>query len=350
MLQNAQDIKSWNERLKVQAEGHFENYVKRRIDLSTARVDEPLRIAGEFLYVEDAADEDTSIAQIKLNRNTNDALDLEKGVEIYTIFTEVYITNAALQDEWIDIVFGINFVYKKKIADGGGAWPNPITTAAGVDLQLLPGAGGITQIGDAGATSQGLNNNDDLYVSGKLEVDGMTFLDGELRTYSTFRCNQIAHFNSDVDFIDDFMFYGVNTHYGAHFNFLRLTEEVTIPVGQGAAGVNSSVNLAPANATIIGVCCRVTQAPGGGATTFDLGRTTGGNLDEFVDGNGPGGAVGVALGTTTTFAKNRDAATVSPVMNRANDTFTITTDVNVAVTAMKLRIAVFCVVEYAPTS
>lgn len=44
MLQNANDVKSWDERLKAQSVGHYDNYVKRRIDLSTARMDEPLII------------------------------------------------------------------------------------------------------------------------------------------------------------------------------------------------------------------------------------------------------------------------------------------------------------------
>jgi len=330
MLQNSGNVKDWDARIKAQADRHWDNYVKRRIDLSTARTDEPLMIAGEFLYVEDAYDEDTSIAQIKLNRNTNDALDLEKGVEIYTLFTQVFITNEALEDEWIDIVFGINFVYKKKIGDG---FTNPITTAAGVDLVLLPGAGGITQIGDAGATSHGLSANDDLFVSGQLEVDGNSYFDGLVYLYVS------------VFVYSYFHKYG---NWGSRRTLYHSSEELTIPVGQGAAGVATAANLCPASCTILAVSCRVSQAPGGGATTFDVGRT-GGNLDEFCDGNGPGGAVGVALGTTTRWALNGDAAQVGPVFNRTANTITVTTDVNVAVSAMKLKINVIYAEEGAPT-
>jgi len=47
---------------------------------------------------------------------------------------------------------------------------------------LRPNAGGITRIGDAGtkATTHGLVNNDDLLVTGKLEVDGFSYFDGNI--------------------------------------------------------------------------------------------------------------------------------------------------------------------------
>ena len=110
------DIRTWDQRLSEQVSLAWENYKHVRIDLSIARLDQPLLIAGEFIYVEERSNV-AAVAKIKLNRNTNDALDLEKGVEIYTVFKEVYITNNALQGEWLDLVFGINFVYKKKIAE-----------------------------------------------------------------------------------------------------------------------------------------------------------------------------------------------------------------------------------------
>ena len=110
------DIKTWDHRLNDQVRQGWENYKHVRIDLSTARIDFPILIAGEFIYVEERSGV-LALAKIKLNRNTNDALDLEKGVEIYTVFKEVYITNDALQGEWLDLVFGINFIYKKKIVE-----------------------------------------------------------------------------------------------------------------------------------------------------------------------------------------------------------------------------------------
>ncbi len=56
-----------------------------------------------------------------------------------------------------------------------------ISTPAGVDLTLIPGAGGITIIGDAGSPGHlGTPTNDDFYVSGRLEVDGFAFFDGDI--------------------------------------------------------------------------------------------------------------------------------------------------------------------------
>ena len=53
-----------------------------------------------------------------------------------------------------------------------------LISESGVDINILPTGSAITQIGDAGATSAGLTSNDDLFVSGKFEVDGATYFDG----------------------------------------------------------------------------------------------------------------------------------------------------------------------------
>lgn len=63
---------------------------------------------------------------------------------------------------------------------GGAA---KISTTSG-NLQLLPAAGGIVKIGDAGSTSHTLNTNDDLFVSGKLEVDGNAYFDNTALFYA----------------------------------------------------------------------------------------------------------------------------------------------------------------------
>jgi hypothetical protein len=106
-----QQIKEWDQRLIEQVRRGWDNYKQLRIDLSTARIDQSYLIAGEFLYVEDSSSTD-ALAKIKLNRNNNDALDFKEGVKIDTVFIEIFITNDALADEWLDIVFGINFKYE----------------------------------------------------------------------------------------------------------------------------------------------------------------------------------------------------------------------------------------------
>lgn len=113
---NDREIIQWDKRLADQVERGWDNYKHLHVDLSTARLDEPFVISGEYLYVEESSGA-AAIAKIKLNRNTNDALDLEKGVKIETIFIEIFITNEAIEDGWLDLVSGINFKYKKKIAE-----------------------------------------------------------------------------------------------------------------------------------------------------------------------------------------------------------------------------------------
>jgi len=109
------DIQSWDRRLGDQVKRGWDNYMRRRIDLSAARVDEFWSTAGEFLYVEQVSSE-SAAAVVRLNRNTNDQIDLELGTIIKTIFKELYITNTVQTDQWIDIIIGINFEYYKKSA------------------------------------------------------------------------------------------------------------------------------------------------------------------------------------------------------------------------------------------
>lgn len=53
-----------------------------------------------------------------------------------------------------------------------------ITTASNANFSIVPNGTGYTIIGDAGTTSHTFNTNDDLLVSGRLEVDGAAFIDG----------------------------------------------------------------------------------------------------------------------------------------------------------------------------
>lgn len=120
------DIKKWDARLKDQNDRGWENYLHRRILLDVAADLQDWAIAGEFIYIEKVSSA-AAVASIRLNRNTNDPIDLELGTTIKTIFTEVFITHAALAGEWIDIIWGINFEYYKQLAspvtvvDGGGS-------------------------------------------------------------------------------------------------------------------------------------------------------------------------------------------------------------------------------------
>lgn len=110
------EIIQWDKRLTDQARRGWDNYKHLHIDLSTARIDQSYLMAGEYLYVEESSST-LAKAKIKLNRKSNDELDLEKGVKIETVFIEIFISNDALEDKWLDLVFGINFKYKKKIIE-----------------------------------------------------------------------------------------------------------------------------------------------------------------------------------------------------------------------------------------
>ena len=110
---NDRDIKSWDQRLTDQVDRKWENYLRRRIHLDDARALERISIAGEFLYVEEVSSASAG-ALIRFNRNTNDALDLDYGTVVKTVFTDIFINNDAQPDEWIDIVVGINFEYYKQ--------------------------------------------------------------------------------------------------------------------------------------------------------------------------------------------------------------------------------------------
>lgn len=261
------------------------------------------------LYVDGTAAIDSLVA---------DTADINGG----TIDGVTIGTNAACTDLRVDNV---------KV-DG-----NTISTTAAGNLILLPNASSITVVGDAGSTSHSLAANDDLFVSGKLEVDGASYLDGTVSLGGTTSLNGVASAYST------FLFYGGS---GASITVYRVTEEVTIPVGEGNTPVvTSSSNLAPANSIIKAVAVRVTQAPGGGATVVSVGRTNGGNTDEFIDD------ISTAVNTTGNSVANNDGALVAEDMwNASADTFDVTTDADVTDSDMKIRIVVWYEQITSPTS
>lgn len=118
----------FDERLKDQVRNRWENYIKRRIDLSIARANEPYALAGKYVCVEDVSDS-AVVVQIRFNKDGNDLLDLVDGLEIKTLFGQFYITNTAQADEWIDIIVGAEFEYKKTGQGAGGGGGGGVTLA-----------------------------------------------------------------------------------------------------------------------------------------------------------------------------------------------------------------------------
>lgn len=131
---------------------------------------------------------------------------------------------------------------------------------------------------------------------------------------------------------------------GAFAGIRAITETVTISVGDGADPVvETSGNLAPANSLLLGATSRVTQAPGGGATMIDIGVTGSGNLDSLVDG------MSTVLDTTATTPADGDG-TQMPLTNAADATLTVTTDADVTVSDMIIKVTVWYLVFSAQTS
>lgn len=69
-----------------------------------------------------------------------------------------------------------------------------IRSVFSANIHLLPSASCITIVGDAGTTSHSLAANDDLLVTGKLEVDGAAFFDGAVTLASTLTTTGVVMF------------------------------------------------------------------------------------------------------------------------------------------------------------
>jgi hypothetical protein len=123
-----------------------------------------------------------------------------------------------------------------------------------------------------------------------------------------------------------------NRTNGSTYNSRSISEEVTISVGNGSAGVATSTNMAPVG-LIRGVAFYVSQAPGGGATELDIG-ITGGDIDGYIDG-----ASCDVLGEDGDFFTNGTLAV--PVIVRSATTLTLTTDSDVTGSDMIVRVVTF---------
>ncbi len=161
MNNSDRDIKAWEQRLKEQTMRGWENYTRKRIDLSSARTVEYWGIPGEFLYIEQASSK-SALASVRLNRNTNDEIDLALGTVVKTIFTTLYITNTAQAGQWIDIIIGINFEYYKKYQGDLGSLAKAVVplTHANPNTNIAAGA----QVSNAVLIKADTNNTADAWI------------------------------------------------------------------------------------------------------------------------------------------------------------------------------------------
>lgn len=126
----------------------------------------------------------------------------------------------------------------------------------------------------------------------------------------------------------------VTVDRGAYLQVRATTEELTIAAGEGAAGKVTVGNIC-VSGLILGVSVRVTQAPGGGAATFNVGCTGSGNLDQFISG------LSTALSTTGIYPTNGDGSNTVGWAQKTATTMTVTTNANVTGASMKVRIVVY---------
>jgi len=189
------------------------------------------------------------------------------------------------------------------------------------DWELLPPAGQIVRVGRAiGGFSPPATNND-MLVSGRLAAYEQVCAGAEFE----------SQFLSEVVGAGGLELFGIE--HGEAISLRMLSEEITIGVGNGLAGVVSVANMFQVSSIIEMIYARVTQAPGGGATWFSVHRTGAPGV-EFIFQSG------VALGTLTDSMKDNDGTLDGPSFNDTTATLTIYTDADVTVSDMKVRIGI----------
>ena len=145
----------------------------------------------------------------------------------------------------------------------------------------------------------------------------------------------------DLDAEANIRFWGPNNELAW---FQKATEEMTIAVGHGAAGEwGPTFALMPADSAILAVVTRITQAPGGGATMISIGRWPG-DWEEFLEE----GTVG--LGDTSNSAADGSGSLAGPVYNADADVLLYTTDVDVTISDMKIRVTSYYIDLLPPES
>jgi hypothetical protein len=147
------------------------------------------------------------------------------------------------------------------------------TTNPNGNFIILPNGSGITIIGDAGSTSHSLAANDDLFVSGKLEVDGQSYFDNVVNLYSAVYCSSILG-------IYEAGYTRQSSNSGSKIE--RKEEYQLVTIAATASSATTTTLSVPVRSTITGIVARVVQAPGGGPTNFNVG-INGGDADCIID-------------------------------------------------------------------
>lgn len=100
-----------------------------------------------------------------------------------TLSSTLSVAGAATFDSGINVtgdsfIEGTTRIHSLRVEGDLNLQSGYIRSLYSANLHLLPGPSCITIVGDAGTTSHTLNTNDDLFVTGRLEVDGFAYFDG----------------------------------------------------------------------------------------------------------------------------------------------------------------------------
>lgn len=187
------------------------------------------------------------------------------------------------------------------------------------DWQIVPPAGQITRVGTAVGGFVPPTTNNDLLVTGRSAAYGI------ISAGSGFQSE------GDSEVIGNVSFSALGLDNGETASMRIRSEEITIPVGQGAAGVVSAAFMFQPRIVVAIVHVRVTQAPGGGATLFSLYRT-GTPADILIQNQA------VAVDGVFDSTRDSDGTHDGPFYNGTSVTATIQTDANVTISDMKVRV------------
>lgn len=121
------------------------------------------------------------------------------GRELEELEDKLYLSNAQDQTGELRIYGGTSGEKALEIFSGSTSILHILATTT--TARIVGGASKPVQIGDAGSTSHNLAANDDLFVSGKLEVDGYAYFDEYVGVfnYMRFMDNASIHLGTDSD-------------------------------------------------------------------------------------------------------------------------------------------------------
>jgi len=180
----------WKLQLAEQVRKELDQYTPARIKLDTARVNEIVLVTARTLYVIDSSSK-SALGTVKLNRIRAGDLALKKGTRIISVFTSLYLSNAAQPGEWLDCIFGRDFVMSNELERDGEVQPCFIVTNIAADVNT-PAASHICNAAliRAHTTNAGLVWLD----FGAAAVDGAC--------YPLASCDAVAHSMSNTNKIN----------------------------------------------------------------------------------------------------------------------------------------------------